>query len=94
MEHGSSKQPMINDSHPWRSKLALGRWSYFGVEIDGPGHDRAASQAHDDANEAILRARGFTVVRFTEANIEREPRAVIARCAAAAASPKRFARLA
>ena len=47
------------------------RWGGFCVEVDGPNHDREASRAQDDANEAILTANGLTVVRFTEADIER-----------------------
>lgn len=55
------------------------RWGGFCVEIDGPNHDRAASRAQDDANEAILTAHGLTVVRFTEADVEREPELVMQR---------------
>jgi very-short-patch-repair endonuclease len=60
------------------------RWGGFCVEVDGPGHLRRASRDQDAANQAILRAHGLTVVRFTDADLEREPGAVIHRCAAAA----------
>jgi very-short-patch-repair endonuclease len=58
------------------------RWGDYCVELDGPNHLRAATRARDAADEATLRGRGLTVVRFTEAAIEREPREVLRELAA------------
>jgi very-short-patch-repair endonuclease len=53
------------------------RWGDYCVEVDGPGHQRPATRAKDEADDAWLRSRGLTVVRFTDAAIDREPRRVL-----------------
>jgi very-short-patch-repair endonuclease len=53
------------------------RWGRLCVEIDGPNHLRPATRDKDAANAAILARNGLTVLRFTEAAIDREPRAVL-----------------
>jgi very-short-patch-repair endonuclease len=53
------------------------RWGDYCVEVDGPNHLRPATQAKDAANQAVLQRNGLTVVRFTEAAIDLEPRAVL-----------------
>src|SRR4051794_39167854 len=58
------------------------RWGDQCVEIDGPGHLRPATRAKDEANDAWLTSRGLTVVRFTDAAIDREPRLVLRELAA------------
>ena len=58
------------------------RWGDYCVEVDGPGHQLPAVRAADEAKQARLEAHGFTVVRFTEAAIEREPREVLRELAA------------
>jgi very-short-patch-repair endonuclease len=58
------------------------RWGDYCVEIDGPHHLRPATSAKDQANEATLKAHGLTIVRFTEAAIDLEPRAVLRELAA------------
>ena len=58
------------------------RWGDFCVEVDGPNHLRPATSAKDEAGERVLRAHGLTVVRFTEAAIDLEPRAVLRELAA------------
>jgi hypothetical protein len=50
------------------------------VEVDGPGHrDRPPAQRDDARKDAKLRAAGYTVLRFTDADIKHRPEAVIAR---------------
>lgn len=54
-------------------------WPGLVVEIDGPGHRRARTKVDDRIKDAALHAAGFTVIRFTEADVEREPAAVLER---------------
>ena len=67
------------------------RWGDYCVEVDGPGHLRPATRADDEAKQARLEAHGFTVVRFTEAAIDREPREVLRELTAQQACPTRCA---
>ncbi len=46
------------------------------VEVDGPGHERPNSSCRDPAKDADLRDAGFRVVRFTQAQIVRNPKLV------------------
>ena len=48
------------------------------VEIDGPGHDRPRARRRDRRIDRKLRAAGYTVLRFTDKEIERRPEAVVA----------------
>ena len=69
--------------HPRASGIEVDfRWGDCCVEVDGPGHQLPAVRAADEAKQAQLEAHGFTVVRFTEAAIEREPREVLRELAA------------
>jgi very-short-patch-repair endonuclease len=65
------------------------RWGDYCVEVDGPGHLRPATRAADEAKQARLEAHGFTVVRFTEAAIDRAPREVLRELAAHKLSRRR-----
>jgi hypothetical protein len=50
------------------------------VEVDGPGHrNRPPAQRDDTRRDAKLRAAGYTVLRFTDVEIERRPEQVLAR---------------
>ena len=49
------------------------------VEVDGSGHGRKLTRREDDLKDRLLRARGYTVLRFTEEEVERSPQAAIAR---------------
>ena len=40
------------------------------VEIDGPGHGRPRTQREDALKQQILEAAGYTVVRFTDEDVE------------------------
>jgi very-short-patch-repair endonuclease len=64
------------------------RWHEFCVEVDGPPHLRRSSRDRDAANDAVLAAHGLTVVRFTEADLERAPQATMERCAHVARPPR------
>jgi hypothetical protein len=49
------------------------------VEVDGPGHERSPAK-HDDARkDGKLKAAGYTVLRFTDVEIEQRPQDVLAR---------------
>ena len=76
----SSPRPVIN-THIHGVEVDF-RWGDYCVEVDGPGHLRPATRAADEAKQAQLEACGFTVVRFTEAAIDREPREVLRELAA------------
>lgn len=47
------------------------------VEIDGEGHAAQDQAARDSARDDWLRARGLTVLRFANAQVLREPEAVV-----------------
>ena len=49
------------------------------VEVDGPGHLRPAARRNDARRDHKLRAAGYTVLRFTETDIDERPSEVIAR---------------
>jgi hypothetical protein len=50
------------------------------VEVDGPGHrNRPPAQRDDARKDAKLNAAGYTVLRFTDIEIERRPEEVLAR---------------
>ncbi len=53
------------------------------VEVDGPGHERPAAKQNDARKDAKLRAAGYTVLRFTDIEIERRPEEVLAAVASA-----------
>jgi very-short-patch-repair endonuclease len=57
-------------------------WPGLCVEIDGPGHRRARTQADDRIRDAALRAAGYTVIRFTEDDVDFRPEKVLAELAA------------
>ena len=49
------------------------------VEVDGPGHSRPATRRDDARRDRKLRAAGYTVLRFTDVEIEQRPEDVLAR---------------
>jgi hypothetical protein len=62
-------EPIINTRH-------LGfeldfRWPGLNVEIDGDHHDRPRRRRDDAIQDAVLRANGFTVLRFREPDLDR-----------------------
>lgn len=48
------------------------------VEIDGPGHQRARTQAEDRRRDRSLCAHGYRVMRVTAGELERHPDLVVA----------------
>jgi hypothetical protein len=57
-------------------------WPGLCVEIDGFGHRRASSKVEDRIKDAALRAAGYTVLRFTEDDVDFRPALVLAELAA------------
>ena len=74
-------EPVINTHH--HTVEVDCRWGTLCVEVDGPNHERAPTQAADRAKTAILEANGCTVIRFTYLEIDHAPARVIARLRAA-----------
>ncbi len=57
-------------------------WPGLCVEIDGAGHRRARTKTDDRIRDAALRAAGYTVLRFTEDDVDFRPEKVLAELAA------------
>jgi hypothetical protein len=57
-------------------------WPGLCVEVDGFGHRRARSKVEDRIKDAALRAAGYTVLRFTEDDVDFRPAWVLAQLAA------------
>ncbi len=57
-------------------------WPGLCVEIDGPPHSRPRSRVDDRIRDAALRAAGYTVLRFTEDDLNHRPAKVLAELAA------------
>ena len=55
------------------------RWGDLIVEVDGPGHLRPAVKRDDARRDRKLREAGYTVLRFSDVEIEADPDAVLAR---------------
>jgi len=49
------------------------------AELDGPNHTRPASVRADGSRDAVLRAAGYTVLRFSEHELDARPGEVVAR---------------
>jgi very-short-patch-repair endonuclease len=47
------------------------------VEVDGPGHERPRAKRRDRRRDHERREAGYTVLRFTDVEIEREPAHVL-----------------
>jgi hypothetical protein len=56
------------------------------VEVDGPGHRRRGQRSIDARRDAKLSAAGFTVVRFSDVEIEQRPDVVVERLRASFAT--------
>jgi hypothetical protein len=55
------------------------RWGRLVIEVDGPGHLRPAVKLADARRDRKLREAGYTVLRFTDVEIETDPQGVVAR---------------
>jgi very-short-patch-repair endonuclease len=64
------------------------------VEVDGPHHQRPRVKRDDTARDGMLRAAGYTVVRFTDEDVYERPEEVRRRTVAAKASNRRLQRAA
>ncbi len=58
------------------------------VEIDGPGHRRPQAKRDDARRSRSLGAAGYTVLRFTEEDLELRPELVVARLRSGAPTPR------
>ena len=54
-------------------------WPGLCVEVDGPGHERPRTKADDRIRDAALKARGITMLRFSEDDLKRRPEQVLTR---------------
>jgi very-short-patch-repair endonuclease len=57
-------------------------WPGLCVEIDGPPHSRPRSKVDDRIRDAALRAAGYVVLRFSEADLNERPAMVLTELAA------------
>ena len=48
------------------------------VEIDGPAHGRPRDRLDDARRDRTLRELGYTVLRFTDADVHQRPRQILA----------------
>jgi very-short-patch-repair endonuclease len=53
-------------------------WPGVCVEVDGLGHRRPRTQAEDRIRDAALTAAGYTLLRFTEHDIDHRPGGILA----------------
>jgi very-short-patch-repair endonuclease len=53
------------------------------AEVDGPNHERPRAKRRDRQRDRELRAAGYTILRFTDVEIEQRPGEVIAAVQAA-----------
>jgi hypothetical protein len=72
-------EPLVNTVHEGEELDFVWLHRKVNVEVDGPGHLRPSQKRADARRDAKLRAAGFTVLRFTDVEIEREPEGVLAR---------------
>jgi hypothetical protein len=72
-------EPLVNTVHEGEELDFLWPECRLNVEVDGPGHLRPAIKRADARRDAKLIDAGYTVLRFTDVAIEREPQAVLGR---------------
>ena len=60
--------------HPYIADFACIK-AHLIIELDGPSHD--ARQVYDAQREAELRSRGWTIIRFTNEDVEKNLEGVI-----------------
>ena len=85
---GITERPIVNtklhgfevDAH-WPDRMLV-------IEVDGPGHERPAAKRADALEGRTLRAAGYTVLRFTEDDIEQRPEYVLAQLRSDAPTPR------
>jgi hypothetical protein len=72
-------EPLVNThAHGFERDF---HWPELGlaVEIDGPGHTRAPTRDADQSRDASLLAAGYTVLRFSDAEVKYRPADVLTR---------------
>ena len=68
----------------FRKQVAIGRYVVdfachhikLVIEVDGDSHFSEHGMAHDVARDAFVKGRGFTVLRFTNADVMNNPEGV------------------
>jgi uncharacterized protein DUF559 len=72
-------EPLVNTTHEGEELDFYWPDRRLNVEVDGPGHLRPAVKRADARRDRKLRAAGYTILRFTDVELERAPEAVLAR---------------
>ncbi|HEY6890993.1 MAG TPA: DUF559 domain-containing protein [Solirubrobacter sp.] len=72
-------EPLVNTIHEGEELDFLWPECRLNVEVDGPGHLRPAVKRADARRDDKLTGAGYTVLRFDDLAIEREPHAVLDR---------------
>ncbi|WP_028067473.1 type IV toxin-antitoxin system AbiEi family antitoxin domain-containing protein [Solirubrobacter soli] len=75
-------EPLVNTQLAGFEVDFLWPESMLVVEIDGGGHGRPTAQRKDALEDRVLRGAGYTVLRFTDIDLERRPTDVIDRVTA------------
>jgi hypothetical protein len=75
--------PLVNTIHLGEELDFLLPAIRLNVEVDGHGHRRKRTKLDDTRRDAKLHAAGYTVLRFTTAQVEQRPQQVKATLAAA-----------
>ena len=75
-------EPLVNTQLAGFEVDFLWPESMLVVEIDGGGHGRPPARRKDALEDRVLRGAGYTVLRFSDTDLERRPAEVIARVAA------------
>lgn len=75
----SVPEPLVNTQLAGFEVDFLWPESMLVVEMDGGGHDRPPAVRKDALEDRVLRGAGYTVARFTDKQLAREPAVVLAR---------------
>jgi hypothetical protein len=72
-------EPLVNTIHEGEELDFYWPLQRLNVEVDGPGHLRPAVKRADARRDRKLEGAGYTVLRVTDVELEREPEAVLNR---------------
>jgi hypothetical protein len=70
-------EPLVNTIHEGEELDFLWPDCRLNVEVDGPGHLRPAVRRADARRDGKLEAAGYTVVRLTDVELQRTPKAAL-----------------
>jgi hypothetical protein len=71
-------EPLVNTQLAGFEVDFLWPEAMLAVEIDGGGHERPPARRKDALEDRVLRGAGYTVLRFTDVQLAREPASVVA----------------